>query len=159
MGSCYLRKLVQRVAYEELKLKDGIDMEVQVNLDFVNYDRHGPGNPTTLKMSPKGLLKCILVETSEILPRRVFTRNSDMILASTMGLCRASTIVPLNEQGMAVEGERIKIASEERFTSINHSFDDFTMGESFSEGNVSFSCPRYFKVLPQSSNSIGNSDG
>jgi hypothetical protein len=38
MGRFYLRKFVQRVAYEELKFKDGIDMEVQVNLDFVNYD-------------------------------------------------------------------------------------------------------------------------
>ena len=45
-----------------------------------------------------------------------------------MGLCRASMIVPLNEQGMAVEGERIQIASEERFTSINHSFDGSTLG-------------------------------
>jgi hypothetical protein len=30
---------------------------------------------------------------------------------------------------MVVEGERIQIALEERFTSINHSFDGFTMGE------------------------------
>ena len=57
MGSFYLRKLVQRVAYEELKLKDGIDMEVQVNLDFVNYDRHGPDNPTTFKDESRGTFK------------------------------------------------------------------------------------------------------
>ena len=37
--------------------------------------------------------------------------------------------VPLNEQGMVVEGETIWIASEERFTSINHSFDGSTLGE------------------------------
>jgi hypothetical protein len=30
-----------------------------------------------------------------------------MILVPTMGLCRASMFIPLNEQGMAVEGERI----------------------------------------------------
>jgi hypothetical protein len=40
-----------------------------------------------------------------------------------MGLCRASMFVPLNEQGMVMECERIRIASEERFTSIIHSFD------------------------------------
>ena len=73
-------------------------------------------------MSPKGLLKSLLVETSGMLPKRVFARNSNMILVSTVGLCKASTIVPLNEQSMVVEGERIQIASEERFTFINHSF-------------------------------------
>ena len=57
--------------------------------------------------------------------------NSDMILVSTMGLCRASTSAPLNEQGMAMKGERIRIALEECFTSINHSFDGCTLGESF----------------------------
>jgi hypothetical protein len=36
-------------------------------------------------------------------------------------------IVPLNEQGMVMEGERIQIASEEHFTSINHSFDGSTL--------------------------------
>ena len=83
-----------------------------------------------------------------MLPKRFFARNFDMMLVPTVGLYRASTTVPLNEQGTAVEGERIRIALEECFTSINHSFDGFTMGESFSEGNVSFSCPRYFEVLP-----------
>jgi hypothetical protein len=51
-----------------------------------------------------------------------------MILASTVGLWRASTTVPLNEQGMVVEGERIQIALEKHFTSINHCFDGFTLG-------------------------------
>jgi hypothetical protein len=36
--------------------------------------------------------------------------------------------IPLNEQGMVVEGERIWIASEEHFTFINHSFDGSTLG-------------------------------
>ena len=30
-------------------------------------------------------------------------------------------LVPLNEQGLVMEGERIRIALEERFTSINYS--------------------------------------
>jgi hypothetical protein len=42
-------KIFKRVAYENIKLKDGIDMEVQANLSFVKYDWHVPGNPTTLK--------------------------------------------------------------------------------------------------------------
>ena len=52
-----------------------------------------------------------------------------MILVPTMGLCRASMTIPLNEQGMVVKGERIRIASEERFTSINYSFNGSTLGE------------------------------
>jgi hypothetical protein len=58
-----------------------------------------------------------------MLPKRLFARNSDIILVLIMGLCRASMFVPLNEQGMVMECERIRIASEERFTSIIHSFD------------------------------------
>jgi hypothetical protein len=37
------------VAYENIKLKDVIDMEVQANLGFVNFYWHGPSNPTTFK--------------------------------------------------------------------------------------------------------------
>ena len=85
--------------------------------------------PQHSKISSEGLLKTLLVETSGILPRRISTKNLDMILVSTVGLCRASITVPLNEQGMVVEDERIQIASEERFTSINHSFDGFTLGK------------------------------
>ena len=107
MGKFFLNKIFQRVAYENIKIKDGIDMEVYENLDFVNYDWHVPWDPTTLKNSPKGLLKSLLVETSGILPKRAFARNSDMILVLTMGLCMASMVVPLNEHVMAVEGERI----------------------------------------------------
>jgi hypothetical protein len=43
-----------------------------------------------------------------------------MMLVLTVGLYMASTLVPLNEQGMVVEGERTRIASKERFTSISH---------------------------------------
>ena len=107
MARFFLDKIFQRVAYENIKLKDGIDMEVCENLDFVNCDWHGLGNPTILKNSPKGLLKSLLVEISGILPRKFFARNFDMILVPIMGLYRASMFVPLNEQGMVVEGERI----------------------------------------------------
>ena len=71
-----------------------------------------------------------------------------MILVPTVGLCRASMFVPLNEQGMVVEGESIQIALEERFTSNNHSFDGSTLGETSLERRESFSCPKYFEVLP-----------
>ena len=82
-------------------------MEVYENFDFVNYDWHAQAIPQHLKMSPERLLKSLLVRTSSILPKRFFARNSNMILVLTVGLCRASTTVPLNKQGMDVEGERI----------------------------------------------------
>ena len=85
--------------------------------------------PQHSKMSHDRLLKSLLVETNGKLPKRVYARKSNMILVSTMGLCRASMIIPFNEQGMSVEGERIRIASEERFTSISHSFDGSTLEE------------------------------
>ena len=82
-----------------------------------------------------------------------------MILVWTVGLYRASMFVPLNAQGMVMEGERIQIASEEHFTSNNHYFDGSILGETSLEGRVSFSCPKYFEVLPKSLKSIGNSEG
>ena len=88
--------------------------------------------PQHSKISPDGLLKILFVGTSGMLPRRIFARNSDMILVLTVGLCRASMFVPLNEQGMVVEGERIRIASDERFTSISHSFDGLALGQTSS---------------------------
>ena len=59
--------------------------------------------PQHYKLIPEGLLKSLLVETSGILDNRVSARNSDMILVLTVGLCRASMFVPLNEQGMVVK--------------------------------------------------------
>ena len=38
---------------------------------------------------------------------RFFTKNFNMLLVSTVGLCWAFLFVPLNEQGMVMEGERI----------------------------------------------------
>ena len=52
-------------------------------------------------------MKSLLVETSGMLPKRFLARNSDMMLVLIVGLYRASMIVPLNEQGMVVEGEGI----------------------------------------------------
>jgi hypothetical protein len=69
-----------------------------------------------------------------------------MILVSTVGLCRASITIPLNEQGMVVEGERIQIALKEHFTSITHSFGGI-LGETLG-GCVSFLCLKSFEVLP-----------
>ena len=100
--------------------------------------------PQHSKMNPNELLKSLFVGTSGMLPKRFFARNSDMILVPTVGLCRASMFIPLNEQGKVVEGERIRIALEERFTSINHSFDGSILGE----GSVGFSCLKYLEVLP-----------
>ena len=115
--------------------------------------------PQHSKNSPKGLLKSLFVETSGMLLKRFFARNSNMILVLTLGLCRASMFVPLNEQGMVVEGERIWIALKEHFTSNNHSFDGSILGETSLEGRVNFSYPKYFKVLPKSPNSIENFEG
>ena len=68
-----------------------------------------------------------------------------MKLVSTVVLCRASTTIPLNEHSMVMEGERIRIASEERFTSMNYSFDGFTLGET---SLMCFLWHESFEVLP-----------
>jgi hypothetical protein len=38
LGRFFIEKFFNGVAYENIKFKDGIDMEVYENLDFVNYD-------------------------------------------------------------------------------------------------------------------------
>ena len=48
-GYFFLKKFVQRVAYEKIELKDGKDVEIYENLDFFYCDWHGPSNPTTLE--------------------------------------------------------------------------------------------------------------
>jgi hypothetical protein len=45
----FLNTTFKGVAYENIKLKDDIDMEVQANLDFINFYWHCPNNPTTFK--------------------------------------------------------------------------------------------------------------
>jgi hypothetical protein len=49
------------------------------------------------KKSPDELLKSFVAGTSDMLPKKNFARNSNIILVLTVGLCRASTLVPLNE--------------------------------------------------------------
>ena len=76
-------------------------------LSFVNFNRHVPDDHTTLKNESQGTFEEFGGRTSGMLPKRFFTRNSDMILVPTVGLYRASMFVPLNEQGMVMEGETI----------------------------------------------------
>ena len=140
----FLGKVVQRVAYEKSNsrmAKTWKSIKISILPMMIGTARAIPQHS---KMSPDRLLKSLLVETSSMLPKSVFSRNSDMILVSTVGLCRASITVPLNEQGMVVEGEIIQIASKECFTSINHSFDGSTLGKlllcAFHAVNVSRYC-------------------
>jgi len=49
MGRFFFEKFVLRVSYVKIKLKDSKDVEIYENLDCVNYDWHGPGDPTTLE--------------------------------------------------------------------------------------------------------------
>jgi len=107
MSRFFLEKIVQRVTYEKLKFKDGKDVEIYVNLVFVFLTGTALAIPQHSNKSPDELLKSLLVRTSSMLPKIFFTRNSNMILVLTVGLCRASLFVSLNEQGMVVEGERI----------------------------------------------------
>ena len=48
MGRFFFEKFFNGVAYEKIELKDGKDVEIYENLDFVNFDWHNRGNPTTL---------------------------------------------------------------------------------------------------------------
>ena len=49
-----MEKIVQGVAYEKLKLEDGKDMEIYVNLIFVYFNVYDPGNSTTFKDKSRG---------------------------------------------------------------------------------------------------------
>ena len=49
MGRFFLQKIAQGVAYEKLKFKDGINMEVKANLSFINFNWHGLNNHTTFE--------------------------------------------------------------------------------------------------------------
>ena len=68
---------------------------------------------------------------------------------------------------MVMEGEQIRIALEDSFTSINHSFGGFFLGSAISQrlegrdrgGVIALLCHEWFEVFPKSSNSIGNSEG
>jgi hypothetical protein len=49
MERFFFEKIFNRVAYEKIELKDGKDVEIYENLDFVYDDWHSPSNPTTLE--------------------------------------------------------------------------------------------------------------
>ena len=55
------------------------------------------------------------------LPKRVYAKCHDKILTSMMGLMWASTVVPLIEQGVIMEGELIQIASKKHLSPSDHS--------------------------------------
>ena len=73
-------------------------------------------------MCPEGqLFKSVSYVLSITLPRRVYAKCHGKTLTSMMGLMWASTVVPLIEQGVIVEGELIQIASEKYFSPSNQS--------------------------------------
>ena len=78
--------------------------------------------PRHSRMCPKGqLLRSLSDGHSVILPKSVYAKCHGKTLTSMMGLMWASTVVPLIEQGVIVEGELIQIASEKRFFPSDHS--------------------------------------
>ena len=78
--------------------------------------------PRHLRMCPKGqLLNSVSDGLSVTLSRRVYTKCHGKTFISMMGLMRASTVVPLIEQGVIVEGELIQISSEKHFSPFDHS--------------------------------------
>ena len=70
MGRFFLNKIFKRVAYENIKLKDGIYMEVQANFGSLISIGTALTIPQHSKMSPDGLLKSLLVGTRGMLPKR-----------------------------------------------------------------------------------------
>ena len=75
--------------------------------------------PRHLRMCPKGqLLNSMSDGLSVTFPRRVHAKCHGKTLTSMMELMWASTVVPLIEQGVIVEGELIQIASKKVFLPI-----------------------------------------
>jgi hypothetical protein len=72
MGRFFLNKVFERVAYENIKLKDGIDMEVQETSVLLIFISTVLVIPQHSKNSPNGLLKSLLVRTSGMLHKRFF---------------------------------------------------------------------------------------
>ena len=78
--------------------------------------------PRHLRMCPKGqLFKSMSDGLSVTLPRRMYSKCHGKTLTSMMGLMWASTVVPLIEQGVIMEGELIQISSEKHFSPLDHS--------------------------------------
>ena len=74
------------------------------------------------RMYPEGqLFKSMLDGLSVTLPRRVYAKCHGKTLTSMMGLMWASTVVPLIEQGVIMDGEQIQTASEKHFSPSDHS--------------------------------------
>ena len=70
-------------------------------------------------MCPEGqLFKSVSDGLSITLPRRVYAKCHGKTLTSMMGLMWVSTVVPLIEQGVIVEGELIQISFRKAFLSI-----------------------------------------
>ena len=79
--------------------------------------------PRHSRMCPEGqLFESMSDGLSVTLPRRLYAKCHGNTLTSIMGLMWASTVVPLIEQGVIVEGELIQITSEMRFSPSDHSF-------------------------------------
>src|SRR6185436_2878593 len=77
------------------------------------------------------LFKSMSDGLSVTLPRRVHAKCHGKTLTSMMGLMWASTVVPLIEQGVIMEGELIQISSEKHFSPSDHSsFMDSSRGAS-----------------------------
>ena len=73
-------------------------------------------------MCPEGqLFKSVSDGLSITVPRRVYAKCHGKTLTSMMGLTWASTVVPLIEQGVIMEGELIQISSEKHFSPSDHS--------------------------------------
>ena len=78
--------------------------------------------PRHLRMCPKGqLLNSVSDGLSVTLPRRVYAKCHGKTLTSMMGLMWASTVVPLIEQGVIMDGELIQTALEKHFSPSDHS--------------------------------------
>jgi hypothetical protein len=67
VGRFFLNKVFKRVAYDNIKLKDDIDMEVQETLVSLIFIGTALVIPQHSKNSPNGLLKSLLVGTSGML--------------------------------------------------------------------------------------------
>ena len=54
MGRFFLDKFFKGIAYKKLKVEDSKDVEIKVNLGFVNFNWQIPDDPTTLKNESRG---------------------------------------------------------------------------------------------------------
>ena len=69
------------------------------------------------------------------LPRRLYAKCHGNTLTSMMGLVWPSTVVPLIEQEVIMEGELIQIASEKSFSPSDHSLSMATSRDASLRGS------------------------